>query len=75
MVEVREKVLAVLQAGNTQLRIVSWNDQEPVLEKRQFFKDLQGQQKPGRCKGFTLEDLKYVQEHMAEIQEVMLKAK
>lgn len=71
-----EKVWAVLVPGQTQLRVVSWNGQEAVLEKRQFFRDGKtGEQRPGRCKGLTMEDFEFVLTNVNKIREIFAEAK
>jgi len=58
-----DKVIITLQSEKpndgckTDIRLVSWNEDRPVLEKRQFTFDKQTRTlRPGRARGFTLEE-------------------
>lgn len=71
------KVVSVLRSvgagpGRTELRVVSWNDNEPVLEKRQFIKDsATGAIRPGKCRGLTLKDVSFVVSNWPDIHASM----
>lgn len=74
------RVISVLRsfgeaAGKTELRIVSWNGKEPVLEKRQFVTDrVAGGIRPGKCRGFSLNDVGYLVSNWPNVQRLMLDA-
>jgi hypothetical protein len=77
--EITCKVLKVidtaeLRSGNkVYLRIVSWNDKSPMLEKRECWTDEDGNEKMGKAKGFTAEDLNKIIENLDEIEKIMNK--
>ena len=58
-----DKVIAILQTDKpgdgcrTDVRLVSWNNDRPVFEQRQFtFDKTKSEFKTGRARGFTLEE-------------------
>ncbi len=74
--EVSEEVLKVLQEdkmyGNpVQLRIVSWNNKAPKLEKRMMYRDDSGELKNGKLTGLTADDVKLIIEKKDEILKMM----
>lgn len=77
MKEIKYEVIKTLWAdrqgpGHHEIRIVRWNDGAPVLEKRQYFTDkATGEVRPGKAKGFTLQDFGFVVEHKDEIKKLM----
>ncbi len=78
--EIREQTLLKLdeqkrsgrngKEDKTMLRVVQWNNYRPTLEKREFWKD-GSQWKPGKCKGFNIDDLHLVAENWEEIVELL----
>lgn len=61
--------------GDTELRIVSWNDKAPVLEKRLRVLDkTTGEPRVGRCVGMSLEEVGYVVGNWPDVQRAMLEA-
>lgn len=72
------RVLAVLRSfgvgpGRTELRIVAWNGNEPVIEKRQFIRDrVSGEVRPGKCRGLTLKDVSFVVSNWPDVQRTMV---
>lgn len=42
------------------IEIVQFNDTEPQLIKQQYYKNADGEWLPGKLKGFTYEDLKFL---------------
>lgn len=58
--------------GRCDVRVVSWNDNAPVLEKRQFVKDKEtGALRPGKCRGLTYSDIKRVNDNIVTILAAM----
>lgn len=52
----------------TDIRLVSWNKEEPVLEKRQFTFDKATREiRPGRVRGFTIGEFADLVKHKDEI--------
>jgi hypothetical protein len=72
------RVLSVLRAegsgpGRTEVRVVSWNGKEPVLEKRQWiFDHAKKRVRPGKCRGLTLKDVSFVVSNWPDVQRAML---
>jgi hypothetical protein len=65
---------AELHGGNkVQIRIVTWNGKNPMLEKRELWTDEEGNEKMGKAKGFTLEELTKIVENFDEIEKIMEK--
>lgn len=71
------RVISVLHSTGprlprTELRIVSWNKKEPVVERRVFIVDrATGLEKGGKCRGLTLKDVTYLVRRWPEIQRLM----
>lgn len=61
--------------GKTRIQIVSWNNYSPVLEKRDFWEDKEGNEKMGKAKGFNIEDFSVISENMDEIEKLLDKDK
>lgn len=56
------------------MRIVSWDDKSPVLEKRKLYVDKDTKElKHGRVMGFNKYDLEFIREHWAEIDDIINK--
>ena len=53
-----------------QIRIVRWNDGDPMLEKRQFQRH-EDDWRTMKAKGFNIEDVQFLQEHVDEILDLM----
>jgi hypothetical protein len=53
------------------LQVVKWNDNKPVLEKREFYLDGDGGEKTGKAKGLTKEDVEIILAHKGEILTLM----
>lgn len=79
--EITETVYKVLdQYGSakrniTQIRIVSWNNLPPTLEKRNMYyaDENQDELKLGRISGFRLRDFNVIAENLVEIRELLSK--
>ena len=75
------KVISVLRSTGarlprTELRIVSWNGKEPVVERRMFIQDrTTGAVKGGKCRGLTLKDVSHIVSNWPSIQQMMLVGK
>ena len=60
---INQRVIKILNetgkgSGRTQIRIVSWDGREPVLEKRQIIYDKTlGYERPGKVRGFILTEV------------------
>lgn len=71
------KVIAVLRTSGerlprTDLRVVSWNQREPVVEKRVFIADrATGLVRGGKCRGFSYQDIAYLVANWPQIQKMM----
>lgn len=58
------------------LRIVSWNNGAPKLEKRSFYRTRESDEvKTGKAVGLTLEDVMLILDHKDEILDLMQKKK
>jgi hypothetical protein len=61
--------------GINQIRIVRWivdgKDTGALLEKRNFFKSKEGDEKMGKAKGFNRSDVSYIVENWKEIQTLL----
>lgn len=63
-----------ISRGNTiRLQIVRWNKYAPVLEKREFFKSKDGEEKTGKAKGFNHEDVQLIVDNLEKIQKLLEK--
>jgi hypothetical protein len=73
-------IIAVLRSesagsGRIDLRIVSWDNSAPVLEKRHFVYDRSvNELRPGRLRGLTYDDLHLIVTNLPEIQPKMVRA-
>lgn len=73
MPEFKQEVLLVLCAegegpGRTEVRLVSWYDNAPVLEKRQFIRDrITGEERPGKCRGLSFHEIQKIVKSWPEI--------
>ncbi len=65
---IKETEIYVLKkSNNTKIRIVSWNDQPPVIEKRMLI-TYGGELRPGRAKGFTLAEMQDIVHNWESLQ-------
>lgn len=75
------RVISVLRSNVDQyprgeLRIVSWNREEPVLERRIYKQDkVTGEWRSGKCRGLTLKDVSYIVANWPDVQRMMLEEK
>lgn len=74
--DIKCDVLTVLnesesRRGITRLQIVSWNGRSPLLEKREFWTDSEGNEKMGKAKGLNLDDLDMIVEQFDAIEKMM----
>jgi hypothetical protein len=80
--DIKEKVLWVIQSsenqkggGGTDLRIIQWivdgKPGRPMLEKRDWFLDYQGDRKAGKAKGMTAGDLYQVIKNLRAIAKLL----
>lgn len=53
------------------LRVVRWNDGDPVIEKRWFFRLSNGQLKVGRSVGLNMDDLVLVMSKFDKIKDLV----
>jgi hypothetical protein len=71
------RVISVLKSSGsgptrTELRLVSWNGKEPVLEKRQFIRDrTTGEERAGKCRGLTRKDVDFIASNYPDISRAM----
>jgi hypothetical protein len=79
--DIKMEVLKVLDEhesrnGVVKVQVVRWGKYKPVLEKREFWNDENdpdqpGKEKPGKAKGFTIEDLEKIEENMEELKKLL----
>jgi hypothetical protein len=74
------KVVKVLQeqksqGGSNQLRVVRWlvdgKEQGAQLEKRNFYIDKSGEEKIGKAKGLSKDEVKYIVDSWKDIEKLM----
>ena len=60
--------------GNViRLQVVRWNEYSPVLEKREYYKNKDNEEKTGKAKGFNYEDFEIILENAEKIQKLLEK--
>lgn len=74
--DIKCEILTVLneaetRRGITRLQIVSWNDRSPMLEKREYWTDKEGNEKAGKAKGLNLDDLDMIVDQFDAIEKMM----
>ena len=75
--EVKENVIIELSRTETPkgnpvvLRVVSWNNGSPKLEKRSFWMDAEGELRTGKNVGITAEDFQLLLEKKDEVLEAL----
>lgn len=69
--QIEENILLTVQESDKEeIRVVQWNNYEPVLEKRQtYMKD--GEKRNGKCKGFTKSDIELIEENINDIKQAL----
>ena len=55
----------------TSLRIVSWNNGTPKIEKRMFWTNEEGQLRPGKLSGLTISDFQLILDNQNDIQKYL----
>ena len=72
---IKDLVVKEAGKGSTRIRVVRWlvdgNDTGTVLEKRNFYTTKEGEERMGKAKGFTREDVSYIVSHWAEIEPLL----
>lgn len=61
----------ITRRGKTRIQIVSWNNYDPVLEKKEFWEDNDGNEKMGKAKGFNNEDMAIISDNLDEIEKLL----
>lgn len=61
------------RSGPVRIQVVSWNKYNPVLEKREYYRDKKGAEKTGKAKGFNFEDFRTLLDNSEEIQDLLEK--
>lgn len=59
--------------GIIRLQVVQWNNFAPTLEKREYYYDDNSEEKAGKAKGLTLDDINLILDNADEIKELMEK--
>lgn len=59
--------------GKTRIQIISWNGRSPVIEKRDYWEDEDGNEKTGKLRGINNDDFSILIENQDEIEKLMSK--
>lgn len=60
-----------IRGDKVRLQLVSWNGRTPTLEKRAFWTNEDGEEKPGKSKGLNSDDVQMIIDQGDEILKIM----
>lgn len=74
--EIECKVLKVFNESQSRnntirLQVVQWGKYKPVLEKREYYTDPDGNEKTGKAKGLNSEDFSIILDNSEEIEKLL----
>lgn len=66
------KVFNEIKSRNTiRLQVIQWGKYNPVLEKREYYIDAEGNEKTGKAKGFNSDDFSIILDNSEEIEKLL----
>ena len=74
--DIKVEVLEVIRVmstrkGELRLQVVKWNDGEPKLELREYYKDKEENLQLGKLKGISYYELQDIEENLERIKKLM----